>query len=97
MNDAISRRDLIKGLGVAGVSGLIKSANAEPVKRSVGASVNYPLPPVVPTDGEIASLTSTSDVFISPRGRVTRTNMNLNGALISDNRRLEYRLQSVFS
>jgi hypothetical protein len=69
MNDSFSRRDLIKVLGAAGVSGLITSANAKPAKNSVSDTVNHPLPPVFLTDGEITSLSSTSDVFIPPRGR----------------------------
>ena len=65
MTDPISRRDLIKGLGVAGTAGLLKPA----IALASPAEVNHPLPQVVPTDGEITSLSSTSEVFIPPRGR----------------------------
>src|SRR6476619_4226944 len=65
MTDPISRRDLIKGLGVAGTAGLLEPGKA----LASAAEVNHPLPQVVPTDGEITSLTSTSEVFIPPRGR----------------------------
>jgi hypothetical protein len=66
MTDRISRRDLIKGLGAAGVGGLINSAHAtSPETRTTTV-----LADVAPrNDGEIASLTSTSEVFIPPRGR----------------------------
>jgi hypothetical protein len=70
MSDRISRRDLIKGLGAAGVGGLINSTAAgEP---SAPVEINPPLPPTVRTprtDGEMFPLTSTSEVFIPPRGR----------------------------
>ncbi len=66
----MNRRDLIKGLGAIGASGLLKSANAS---ESVNAKINHPLPQVVLTapraDGEITALNSTSEVFIPPRGR----------------------------
>ena len=71
MTDPISRRDLIKGLGAMGASGLLKSANAgEPTP----SSINQPLSRVSLTgspraDGEITPLSSTSEVFIPPRGR----------------------------
>jgi hypothetical protein len=63
MTDPISRRDLIKGVSVAGVGGLLAT--------KAGASSE---PPVVTAmspfkDGEITNLTSTSEVFIPPRGR----------------------------
>lgn len=63
MADPISRRDLIKGVSVAGVGGLLAT--------KAGASNE---PPVVTAmspfkDGEITNLTSTSEVFIPPRGR----------------------------
>jgi hypothetical protein len=70
MTEPISRRDLIKGLGAIGASGLLKSAEAS---ASSTPEVNHPLSQVVLTppraDGEISSLTSTSEVFIPPRGR----------------------------
>src|SRR5215831_9693484 len=71
MTDRISRRDLIKGLGAAGVGGLISSANAaasegpesaRPLSRRVGVLTSR-------NDGEITALSSTSEVFIPPRGR----------------------------
>jgi hypothetical protein len=66
MSDSISRRDLIKGLGAAGVSGLLPLSNAN-AREFLGANVNHPR--VVLTDGEITPLSSTSEVFIPPRGR----------------------------
>ena len=68
MTDPISRRDLIKVLGAAGVSGLLPLANANAHDSGI-ASVNHPLPRVVLTDGEITPLNSTSEVFIPSRGR----------------------------
>src|SRR5215831_17533107 len=71
MTDRISRRDLIKGLGAAGVGGLISSANAaasegpesaRPLSRRVGVLTSR-------NDGEITALSSTSEVFIPSRGR----------------------------
>jgi hypothetical protein len=64
MSNRISRRDLIKGLGAAGVGGLVNSAHAKPAETTtpiLAASSR--------TDGEITSLSSTSEVFIPPRGR----------------------------
>ena len=69
MTDSISRRDLIKGLGAIGASGLLKSANASESATSAPASINRSLPRVALTDGEITALNSTSEVFIPPRGR----------------------------
>jgi hypothetical protein len=69
MTDRISRRDLIKGLGAAGVGGLINSANTAASERP---EKDRPLPQAVPSpraDGEITALSSTSEVFIPPRGR----------------------------
>src|SRR6266513_1793348 len=69
MTDPISRRDLIKGLGAIGASGLLKSAEASAPPTP---GFNRPLPQVVLTpraDGEITPLSSTSEVFIPPRGR----------------------------
>jgi hypothetical protein len=62
----MNRRDLIKGLGAAGASGLLTSANA---RKSVSGNFNHPLPRVLLKDGEITALSSTSEVFIPPRGR----------------------------
>jgi hypothetical protein len=70
MTDRISRRDLIKGLGAAGVGGLISSAGK--TEASGSPPINGSLPQAVltlRTDGEITPLTSTSEVFIPPRGR----------------------------
>src|SRR6185295_5998273 len=71
MTDPISRRDLIKGIGAIGASSLLTTANS---KAAEAMEVNHPLPQVVlthsaMTDGEISALTSTSEVFIPPRGR----------------------------
>ena len=70
MTEPISRRNLIKGLGAIGASGLLKSTNA-----TANAGINHPLPQVALTessprsDGEITALSSTSEVFIPPRWR----------------------------
>jgi len=65
MSDALSRRDLLKVLGVAG-AGMIVSQPAEATPGAPrAASATLPSPP----DGEISALTSTSEVFIPPRGR----------------------------
>ena len=64
MTEPISRRNLIKGLGAIGASGLLKSTNA-----TANAGINRPLPRTALTDGEITALNSTSEVFIPPRGR----------------------------
>src|SRR5215468_998923 len=69
MSEKISRRDVIKGLGAAGVGGLINSGTT---KASASPRINRPLPQAVLTpraDGEITPLTSSSEVFIPPRGR----------------------------
>src|SRR5215472_7880934 len=64
MSNRISRRDLIKGLGAAGVGGLVNSAHANPAETTTPS-----LAVSLRTDGEITSLSSTSEVFIPPRGR----------------------------
>ena len=75
MTDSISRRDLIRGLGAVGMNGLLSrsDANARTPPSNQTVKANHPLPQVVLTspraDGEITSLTSTSEVFIPPRGR----------------------------
>ncbi|MGZ8843127.1 MAG: hypothetical protein ACXW18_05660 [Pyrinomonadaceae bacterium] len=70
MTDPISRRDLIKGLGAIGASGTLNTASAS---QAAPSEINRPLPQAVLTvpfkDGEITNLTSTSEVFIPPRGR----------------------------
>jgi hypothetical protein len=66
MTDRISRRDLIKGLGAAGVGGLINSAQATSPETTTTAITTAATPR---TDGEITALSSTSEVFIPPRGR----------------------------
>src|SRR5215468_10776111 len=71
MSEKISRRDVIKGLGVAGVGGLIKSAVVDEASGRVNID-REPSRPVLITprkEGEIEALTSTSEVFIPPRGR----------------------------
>jgi hypothetical protein len=73
MPNRISRRDLIKGLGAIGAGGLLNSVNAgELIAAPESSEINRPLPPAVltpRTDGEITSFSSTSEVFIPPRGR----------------------------
>lgn len=71
MTDPISRRDLIKGLGAIGASGLLKSANAsEPTPAGFKKPLSQvPLTGSARADGEITQLSSTSEVFIPPRGR----------------------------
>ena len=66
MTDPISRRDLIKGLGVVGASGLLPS-----VSESSRAEIHNAdaVLTTSPRDGEISKLASTSEVFIPPRGR----------------------------
>ena len=69
MTDPISRRDLIKGIGAIGATGLLTTATS---KTPEAMEANHPLPQVVltvPADGQISNLTSTSEVFIPPRGR----------------------------
>src|ERR1041385_4486562 len=73
MADRISRRDVIKGLGAVGAGGLLHSIKArELVAESDSPAINRPQPHLVltpRTDGEMFPLTSTSEVFIPPRGR----------------------------
>src|SRR5262252_7758943 len=72
MTDRISRRDLIKGLGAAGVGGLINSANtaaSERIERDRPLSRQVGILTSPRTDGEMTALNSTSEVFIPPRGR----------------------------
>ena len=65
VTDGLSRRDLLKSVGVAGAGTLI-GANAQgaPPAAPIPAQPSAPLPA-----GEITDLVSTSDVFIPPRGR----------------------------
>src|SRR5580765_1539526 len=73
MADRISRRDLIKGLGAVGAGGLLNSINAgELTEERSTSEISRALPPAVTvprTDGELTPLSSTSEVFIPPRGR----------------------------
>jgi len=66
MTDPISRRDLIKGLGVVGASGLLPSVSesSRAENHNAGAVLT-----TSPRDGEISNFASTSEVFIPPRGR----------------------------
>src|SRR5262252_3376261 len=66
MSGPISRRDLIKGIGVAGVGGALTSASAREIAEPAVAGAPRL---IIPKDGEITNLTSTSEVFIPPRGR----------------------------
>jgi hypothetical protein len=68
MSDRISRRDVLKALGAAGAGALV------PGTALSGEPASAPPPiPAEPTPrlaaGEITRLTSTSDVFVPPRGR----------------------------
>lgn len=72
MPDPISRRDLIKVLGVASAGGLLPAA-AEAAEKIAAvpegsAAIATRGTPSYPP-GEIYPLTSTSDVFVPPRGR----------------------------
>ncbi len=71
MTEPISRRNWIKAVGAAGVSGLLPLAdvNAREPLSTATATLTLPLPRVVLTDGEITALSSTREVFIPPRGR----------------------------
>ena len=65
MIDEISRRDWLKTMGVAGAGALIPHESLlihAPDASSVSPSVRQ-------VDGEIIELTSTSEIFIPPRGR----------------------------
>jgi hypothetical protein len=70
MSDSISRRDWIKTVGVAGAGALVphdgllaEPHDATPV-RGAGAAIGFRH-----ATGEISDLTSTSEIFIPPRGR----------------------------
>jgi hypothetical protein len=67
MTDPISRRDLIKGLGVVGASGLLKTPHGE-TARANPSPTGVIAPPSL-KNGEITNLNSTSEVFIPARGR----------------------------
>ncbi len=62
MGHRISRRTLLKTVGAAGVGAAV-GARLETIADAA------PLQGPSPTDGEILPLTSTSDVFVPPRGR----------------------------
>lgn len=66
MTDSISRRNAIKVLGAAGAGALIPGV-LEGARPSTPASTAGPIPGAAPA--EILPLTSTSGVFIPPRGR----------------------------
>jgi len=73
MKDRISRREVMKGLGAIGAGGFLRSTKASELideSRSIGANRRLPQAVLTPrTDGEMFALTSTSEVFIPPRGR----------------------------
>jgi hypothetical protein len=69
MSDALSRRDLLKVLGVAGAGMLV----AQPAETSPPVPQVTPAALPVPPDGEITPLVSTSEVFIPPRGQSYNT------------------------
>jgi hypothetical protein len=73
MTDRISRRDVIKGLGAVGAGGLLNSINAgELIDERPTSEISRAIPHAVLTprmDGEVSPLSSTSEVFIPPRGR----------------------------
>src|SRR5438067_11117844 len=69
MDDAISRRDLLKTIAIAGAAGmvpadLLAAGSAEAATPTVAPLVSEHYAP-----GDIVELYSTSDVFIPPRGR----------------------------
>jgi len=72
MTHPISRRDALKVLGAASAGALVPGGPAAPREASTMAAGSTPSPP--PTAprhvaGDIHPLTSTSDVFVPPRGR----------------------------
>lgn len=72
MRERVSRRDLLKTGLAAGASSLVWS-NADPLDGTATPPVDGPSGAetrgVGPSDGSILPLTSTSDVYIPPRGR----------------------------
>jgi hypothetical protein len=67
VSEPISRRDWIKVVGAASASSLIPSvADANALESGSATAANAPAPPA---PAEILPLTSTSDVFVPPRGR----------------------------
>jgi hypothetical protein len=64
MTDDISRRDWLKTMGVVGAGALV---SGEVLPEPLLAP--HPLPPPNAAAGEILALTSTSEVFVPPRGR----------------------------
>jgi hypothetical protein len=69
MSDALSRRDLLKVLGVASAGVLV----AQPAEATATTPRASPAALPVPADGEITALTSTSEVFTPPKGRSYNT------------------------
>src|SRR6266571_6088466 len=63
MTDPISRRDWLKTVGVAGAGALM------PHDVLVAEAMPAPANVIVPAAAEIVDLTSTSEIFIPPRGR----------------------------
>lgn len=64
MNEKISRRDLLKSAAVAGAARLVP-----PGAKNATPELSPPDGNVVPSADKVLPLTSTSDVFIPPRGR----------------------------
>jgi hypothetical protein len=67
MSDFVSRRDWLKAVGVVGAGALVSrdTLDAEPLPAAVtpvGSAVSH-------NPGDIIELTSTSEIFIPPRGR----------------------------
>ncbi|HLV95040.1 MAG TPA: hypothetical protein VKS44_07595 [Candidatus Acidoferrales bacterium] len=71
MKNRLTRRDLLKSGLVAGASSLVLSGtdiDAEGTETPPGANAPLAQSPAIPPDGTILPLTSTSDVYIPPRG-----------------------------
>src|SRR5512144_2140749 len=67
MSDFVSRRDWLKTVGVVGAGALVSrdALDAEPLPAAAPA----PASAVTHNPGDIIELTSTSEIFIPPRGR----------------------------
>ncbi len=71
MKNRLTRRDLLKSGLVAGASSLVLSGAdiaAEGTETRSGTNASLAQSPAIPPDGTILPLTSTSDVYIPPRG-----------------------------
>jgi hypothetical protein len=71
MTDRMSRREVLKVMGAAGAGALLPgvAAPALPDEPPAATAAPAPVAEVVPAGTDILPLTSTSEVFIPPRGR----------------------------